>query len=98
MKNLPGIYEISGERKYVVGAEVGGIFMVSETLDADDIEDLITNGLVVSDYDLSSDRAQAVPTFREVPYEKWAEIAGTEIEVTPELLKSVDRGRHATEQ
>ena len=83
MKNQPGIYEVTGRREYVVGAEVGGIFMVSEILDADDIEDLITNGLVVSDYDLSSDRAQAVPTFREVPYEKWAEIAGSEIDPPP---------------
>ena len=75
----PGIYRINGAEEYVVASEVGGMFLTSELLDSDDIEDLITGGMKLADYALSTERTKAISDFTFVPYEKWAEIAGVEI-------------------
>lgn len=76
----PGICGIDGTDEYVVGAEVGGMFMTSEILDSDNIEDLITGEMDLVDYDLSTERAKTIAAVTFVPYEKWPEIAGTKIE------------------
>lgn len=80
----PGIYRINGVDEYVVGAEAGGMFMTSEILDSDDIEDLITGEMDLVDYDLSTERAKTIAAVTLVPYEKWPEIAGTDVESVPE--------------
>lgn len=76
----PGIYKIDSTDDYVVGAELGGMFMTSEVLDADDIQELIAGDMELADYDLTDERGRGVAAFTLVPYEKWAEIAGTEVE------------------
>lgn len=80
MSLSPGIYKINGTDDYVVGAELGGMFMTSETLDSDDIEELIAGNMELADYELSSERRRGISEFTFVPYEKWAEIAGVEVE------------------
>lgn len=79
-----GIYRINGVDEYVVAAESGGMFMTSEILDADDIEELIAGNMDLIDYELSSERSRDVTNFTLVPYEKWAEIAGEEIDLSLE--------------
>lgn len=75
----PGIYRVDGTDEYVVAAEAGGMFMTSETLDSEDIEELISGQMDLTDYALSSERARPVSKFTLIPYEKWIEIPGVEI-------------------
>lgn len=79
---LHGIYRVSGTDDHVVGAELGGMFMTSELLNAEDVEDLITGAISLLDCVLTDERNRAVVEFELIPYEKWVEIEGSEIDST----------------
>ena len=83
-----GIYRVIDTDDYVVGAELGGMFMTSEVLSPDDVEDMIIGNMDLSDYHLTDERDKAITQFEEVPYEKWAEIAGTELAEPSEAVGS----------
>lgn len=70
-----GIYKVVDVDEYVIGCESEGMFLTSEILDADDIEDLITEYFSLYDYELTPERARPIEDFSYVQPEKWVEIA-----------------------
>lgn len=74
-----GIYKVIGVDEYVVGAEQGGLFVTSEVLDAEDVEDLIMEEMLLEDYELDAERARPASDFEHIPHARWVEIAATEV-------------------
>ncbi len=74
----PQLYKINNTEDVVVADDAqikdGGSWLSSETLDAEDIEDLINEEMLLNEYDITEDLAADIIKFELVPQSEWAKL------------------------